>query len=131
MTSPDTNVLIEGLKALDNPFATYFHPDFQHSKVKALVIAGAAELTRLQADNAVLQERVREFDAAMTDDPNWVCAGIPDIVIDAGVAAWDAAEEDMKPENYIAGETADWDEGMIVAAIFKAMARALTSESST
>lgn len=52
-----------------------------------------------------------------------VCDGIPDEVIEAGISAWDAAKHDM--ENYVSGVTTDWDEGMIVAAIYKAMIAAL------
>lgn len=56
---------------------------------------------------------------------NWVCEGIPDEAIEAGVNAWDAARHDM--ENYVSGITTDWDEGMIVAAIFKAMRAAIAA----
>lgn len=59
---------------------------------------------------------------ALVDDPHRIDAGIPDAAIEAGIAAWDRARHDM--ENYVSGVTADWDEGMIVAAIFKAVARA-------
>jgi len=39
-----------------------------------------------------------------------ICDGIPDAAIEAGCAAW-----------YVSGVSTDWDEGMIVAAIYKAM----------
>lgn len=58
---------------------------------------------------------------ALVDDPNWIAAGIPDAAIEAGIAAWDQCNHDL--ENYVSGKTPDWDEGMIVAAIFKAVAR--------
>ncbi|WP_257556498.1 hypothetical protein [Sphingobium sp. CFD-2] len=58
---------------------------------------------------------------------DWICAGIPDEVIEAGCDAWDRARQEMEdreasdqPEAY-----RDWDDGMIVAAIFKAMSAAL------
>lgn len=70
-------------------------------------------------------ERLRA--AALTDDPDRVCAGIPDHAIEAGIEAWKAAESDIElrarcenPE-----DVTDWDEGMIVAAIFKAIGTAL------
>lgn len=61
--------------------------------------------------------------SAVQDDPNDISAGIPDHAIDAGIEAWEAANNDLA--NYVSGETKDWDEGMIVAAIFKAVGRAL------
>jgi hypothetical protein len=63
-----------------------------------------------------------EIDAklAALDAPHWICSGIPDEAVEAGIAAWDKAKHDL--ENYTSGETADWDEGMIVCAIYKAMA---------
>ena len=68
-----------------------------------------------------LSTKSEELAACLVDDPNWIAAGIPDEAIEAGIAAWQAAETDM--ENYRSGITPDWDEGMIVAAIFKAVAR--------
>lgn len=59
---------------------------------------------------------------ALTDDPDWIGAGIPDEAIEAGLAAWQAADAEMN--NYVSGVSTDWDDGMIVAAIFKAVARA-------
>ncbi len=53
------------------------------------------------------------------DTPEYVCAGIPDDVIEAGMAAREQAEHDMA--NYVSGVTTDWDEGMIAAAMFRAM----------
>lgn len=58
--------------------------------------------------------------AALDAEPDWICFGIPDEVIEAGIAAWDKAKHDL--ENYVSGVTPDWDEGMIVCAIYKAMA---------
>jgi hypothetical protein len=67
--------------------------------------------------------------AMLVDDPNWICSGIPDAVIEAGVDAWGRAnneiverEASLRPE-----DLPDWDEGMIVAATFKAMLRAALS----
>lgn len=66
----------------------------------------------------------------LADDPDNICTGIPDAAIEAGVAAWDNAREEMQareqaldPENHN-----DWDEGMVVAAIFKAIARAALTQ---
>jgi hypothetical protein len=73
--------------------------------------------TRPLADHRALVE-------ALVDDPNWICAGIADDVIEAGMLAWDAANTDMARET----PERDWDEGMIVAAIFKAMLRAALKE---
>ena len=54
----------------------------------------------------------------------WICDGLPDAMIEAGCGAWDKARIEMQdreasdqPEAYT-----DWDDGMIVAAIYKAMA---------
>ena len=58
--------------------------------------------------------------AALDAERDWICSGIPDEAVEAGIAAWDKAKHDL--ENYTSGETADWDEGMIVCAIYKAMA---------
>lgn len=57
--------------------------------------------------------------AALDAERDWICSGIPDEAVEAGIAAWDKAKHDL--ENYTSGETADWDEGMIVCAIYKAM----------
>ena len=69
-------------------------------------------------------ERLRA--AALTDDPNWICAGIPDHAIEAGIEVFRQVERDS--ESYVAGETTDWDEGMMVAAIFKAVARSILAQ---
>lgn len=61
------------------------------------------------------------FAAVTAEDPDWMCAGLSDEVIAAGEAAWDRADDDLN--NYVPGETKDWDRGMMVAAIFKAMGR--------
>jgi hypothetical protein len=42
-------------------------------------------------------------------NPNWVCDGVPDSVVHAGIEAWDKANKDL--ENYVSGVTPDWDEG--------------------
>jgi hypothetical protein len=76
--------------------------------------------------NALPVAPVGEVLRAMTvDDPSWICSGIPDTVIEAGVDAWSRAnneiverEATLRPE-----ELRDWDEGMIVSAIFKNMLR--------
>jgi hypothetical protein len=60
------------------------------------------------------------------DDGKFIASGLSDDVVEAGLAAWDKAEDDM--ENYISGVTTDWDEGMIVAAIFKAMLAEIEKE---
>ena len=49
----------------------------------------------------------------------YICDGIPDAAIEAGCAAWDRANHEM--ERYVSGVSTDWNEGMIVAAIYKAM----------
>jgi hypothetical protein len=86
----------------------------------------AATLPRLASERpATSDHALRDaLDALMVHDPNWVCAGVPDDAVEAGIIAWDAAKKDLEDENYIPAETADWDEGMIVCAIFKAVLRA-------
>jgi len=64
--------------------------------------------------------------AVETHDPDWVCAGISDEAIEAGMEVFRQVDRDN--ENYVAGETTDWDEGMIVGAIFKAVGRALLAD---
>lgn len=80
-----------------------------------------AALTTAQA--AAQEHRIAGL---IVDDPDWICAGIPDAVIEAGMAVQDKVRHDL--DNYIAGETPDWDDGMICAAIFKAMLRAALGE---
>jgi hypothetical protein len=87
---------------------------FDHA-VRAVDTALAAK----EADLAAVK-------AMLVDDPNWIAAGIPDHVIEAGMEAQDKAQNDLA--NYVSGVTPDWDEGMICAAIFKAMLRAALSE---
>ncbi len=72
------------------------------------------------------KDAVRE---ALEDDNEWVCAGIPDEAIEAGIAAWRAADVAMlaRDESEHPEDMADWDEGMIVCAIFKAVGRALSA----
>lgn len=78
------------------------------------------------ADELVaLRERFALFDAALVDDPGDICAGISEDAIWAGVEAWQQADREMN--EYVSGVSTDWDEGMIVAAIFKAVARAILS----
>lgn len=66
--------------------------------------------------------------AIAADGPEDISAGVPEDAIYAGIAAWDEAKHEM--ENYVSGVTTDWDEGMIVAAIFKAVGRHILSEES-
>src|SRR3546814_2730480 len=61
--------------------------------------------------------------SALKDDPDDIAAGVPEGAIEAGIDAWEDANRDMA--NYVSGETTDWDNGMIVAAIFKAVARSI------
>ena len=63
------------------------------------------------------------------DADSWICDGIPDHVIHAGMDAWDQAHKEMAEE--IPGVTTDWDEGMIVAHIFKELCKAATEPSPT
>lgn len=72
-----------------------------------------------KAREAALVERFAELEAIARDAPEYVCSGIPDSVIEAGVDAWGKAQNDMA--NYKPGITTDWDEGMIAAAMFRAM----------
>ena len=85
-------------------------------------IAAAMTAYADAATSTLLDEIKARVRGLLVDDPNWIEAGVPDAAIEAGIAAWDQAKHDM--ENYVSGETADWDEGMIVAAIFKAVGRA-------
>lgn len=78
----------------------------------------AAELTRLQA-------LVEQLAAMVVDDPNDVAAGVPEAVIEAGIAVQEQADADHR--NYVAGVTTDWDEGMLATATFKAMLRTTLS----
>lgn len=61
-----------------------------------------------------------EAKKAAAAEVDWICSGIPDEAVEAGIAAWDKANNDLA--NYVSGVTPDWDEGMIVCAIYKAMA---------
>jgi len=72
------------------------------------------EREEIKAQIAALQAKLEAMDA----EPD-ITAGIPEEAIWAGIAAWDKAKHDL--ENYVSGVTPDWDEGMIVAAIYKAM----------
>lgn len=53
----------------------------------------------------------------------WICEGIPDDVIEAGIEAWEIAKSEMEDREM--SDTpelmTDWDDGMVVAAIYKAM----------
>lgn len=64
--------------------------------------------------------------AVEAEKPDWVCWGLSDAAIEAGMEVFRRVERDT--ENYVAGETTDWDEGMIVAAIFKAVGRTILSD---
>src|SRR3546814_16531179 len=61
--------------------------------------------------------------SALKDDPDDIAAGVPEGAIEAGIDAWEDANRDMA--NYVSGERTDWDNGMIVAAIFKAVDRTI------
>lgn len=71
----------------------------------------------------IRSDRLAAIEEMIVDDPDWIAEGISDEAIDAGIDVWDQAKHDMRDENYIPGKTTDWDEGMIVAAIFKAVCR--------
>ena len=71
----------------------------------------------------IRSDRLAAIEKMIIDDPNWIAEGISDDAVEAGINAWDQANRDLRDENYIPGVTADWDEGMIVAAIFKAVCR--------
>lgn len=62
---------------------------------------------------------------------NWIASGIPDDAIAAGIEAWRAADVAMKAREQSANpeDMTDWDEGMIVAAIFKAVSGAMSGAS--
>lgn len=79
---------------------------------------------RIEAQSE-LQATVVRLEAMLVDDPNDASAGVPEAVIEAGIAVQDRANEDHR--NYVSGETTDWDEGMLAAAIFKAMLRSALS----
>lgn len=83
---------------------------------EANIAAWNTRTTSLAAQDGLVE-------AALTGDAEDICAGISDEAIEAGIAAWDNARQEMEareqaldPENH-----RDWDEGMIVAAIFKAV----------
>lgn len=59
------------------------------------------------------------FDIGRTHDPEDVTAGVDERVIHAGMEAHDKIQSDL--ENYVSGKTIDWDDGMMVAYIFKQM----------
>lgn len=55
-------------------------------------------------------------------DRNNVTAGIDESIIIAGMEAMDVCDHDL--ENYVSGVTLDWDQGMVVGFVYKAMLRA-------
>jgi hypothetical protein len=55
----------------------------------------------------------------ITLDEDSVISGVPDEVVEAGMATMEQIDKELK--NYVSGETTDWDDGMIVCAIFKSM----------
>jgi hypothetical protein len=72
------------------------------------------------------------LEQALVDDPDNICAGIPDAAIQQGIDAWDGAMMEMRerdqsehPENF-----RDWDEGMLIATVFKAVGRSVAALSS-
>lgn len=84
------------------------------------------EALRSRPSPAPVAGEVERLRTMLVDDPNNTCAGIPDSAIEAGMVAWDKAQADL--ERYVSGVTRDWDEGMVVAAIFKAVARTALAE---
>lgn len=90
--------------------------------------AAIATVQEAEADTVTtLRGKVEALREGLADDPEWICFGISDEAIQAGIEAWEDASAQMAarevaedPENHT-----DWDEGMIVAAIFKAVGRAL------
>lgn len=95
-------------------------------ELTARITALEAQLADAKAREVDLVERLWVLNEVVKNDPGNICVGVPDAAIWAGIEAWDAAKHDM--ENYVSGETADWDEGMIVAAIFKAVIHAIIRE---
>ena len=71
----------------------------------------------------ISDELIQELNRILNiDDSKYVCEGIPDYVIEAGMDAQDKIDDDLK--NYESGVTPDWDQGMIAAFIFKQMMKA-------
>ena len=54
--------------------------------------------------------------------PNFADSTLPLHVIEAGMAVQDQIHDDTV--NYVAGETTDWDQGMVAVAIYRAMTEA-------
>ena len=81
---------------------------------------GALTLVEAHAQAFALYRTEAERRAQAPDD--WVCEGIPANVIEAGIERHDNIRTEM--QNYVSGVSTDWDEGMIVCAIFKTMLRA-------
>ena len=96
-----------------------YHGEYPTVDWQATAEAAQARATAAEAKVAVLR-------AMMVDDPEDIAAGIPWPVIEAGMQAAERCDHDLA--NYVSGETPDWDQGMICAAIFKAMARAALQE---
>jgi bacterioferritin-associated ferredoxin len=81
-----------------------------------------ASNTSLQAELDEARARIAVLDGLeiiANDNPEYVCAGIPDEIVDAGISAINRADRDL--ENYTPCVTPDWDEGMICAAVFRSM----------
>jgi hypothetical protein len=64
-------------------------------------------------------ERLTKLLADPCPDGQFSNPNLPDGVVYAGIAAKEKADHDL--ENYVSGETIDWDTGMICVAIFRAM----------
>ena len=62
----------------------------------------------------------------LEQDSDSVIYSIPDEVIEAGMKVMDKVDADLT--NYVSGVTPDWDDGMIVSAVFKAMLTELAKQ---
>lgn len=82
-----------------------------------------------KCDDAVNILRAALTPSAMSTD--WAASGIPDEAIEAGIEAWQAANHEMTARELSTTpeDMRDWDDGMIVAAIFKAVTRAMSGAS--
>lgn len=85
------------------------------------------------SDLRILLERLDALTALTPSalSPDWIASGLPDEAIEAGIEAWRAADVAMEAREHSANpeDMTDWDEGMIVAAIFKAVSRAMPAPS--
>lgn len=96
-----------------------------------IVVGGETVITF--ADSDVGEEYRERIRAALTPSAlssDWIASGIPDDAIEAGIEAWRAADVEMEAREKSANpeDMTDWDEGMIVAAIFKAVSRAMSGD---